>query len=293
MLDVARSLTELFASVEVAGRLHVRTVDDPAAEVVFNADEPAVLASVVKVHLVLEYARQVVAGQIEPTERVRIRPADQLGGAGTAGCQDEVEMSWRDLAWFAMALSDNTAADLLFRRVGLDNVRALAVQCGLPATRIEGGPRRLVQSMYDDLGVDNDAEFAKVFAALPAERRDGLSVLDPAATTSSPAREVTHLLSLIWRDQAGPAAACAMVRGLMQRQACWHRLAAAFDDDVAVAAKSGTLLNVRNEAGVITYPDGRRYAVAVLTTGASGPRRPDVDRVIGRAARLAVDVLRQ
>jgi beta-lactamase class A len=292
MRDVARSLTELFESVEVTGRLHVRTVDEPAADVAFGADEPAVLASVVKVHLVLEYARQVVAGQIEPTERVRVRQADQLGGAGTAGCHDEVEMSWRDLAWFAMALSDNTAADLLFRRVGVDNVRALAVQCGLHGTRIEGGPRRLVQSMYDDLGVDNDAEFAKLFAALPAERRNGLSALDPAATTSSPAREVTHLLSSIWRDEAGPAAACAMVRGLMQRQACWHRLAAAFDDDVAVAAKSGTLLNVRNEAGVITYPDGRRYAVAVLTAGASGLRRPDVDRVIGRAARLAVDALR-
>lgn len=293
MLDLERSLSDLFDSVGVVGRLHARDVDEPTAEVPFNADEPAVLASVVKVHLVLEYARQVIAGQIDPTERVRVRHTDQLGGAGTAGCQDEVEMSWRDLAWFALALSDNTAADLLFRRVGLDNVRALAVQCGLRGTRIEGSPRRLVQSMYDDLAVDDDAEFAKVFATLPSERLNSLAVLDPTATTSSPAREVTHLLSLIWRDKAGPPAACAMLRGLMQRQACWHRLAAAFDDHVAVAAKSGTLLNVRNEAGVITYPDGRRYAVAVLTVGASGLRRADVDEVIGRAARLAVERLRR
>jgi beta-lactamase class A len=292
MPDIERSLTDVFDSVGVTGRVHACEVETPSVEVAFNADQPAVLASVVKVHLVLEYARQVVAGQIDPTERVRVQRADQLGGAGTAGCQDEVEMSWRDLAWFALALSDNTAADLLFRRVGLDNVRALARQCGLHDTRIEGGPRRLMQALYDDLAVDNDAEFAKAFAALPAARLNTLAVLDPAATTSAPAREITHLLSLIWRDEAGPATACAMVRGLMQRQACWHRLAAAFDDDVAVAAKSGTLLNVRNEAGVVTYPDGRRYAVAVFTAGAAGLRRTDVDQVIGRAGRLAVEALR-
>lgn len=291
MSGIDGALAELFATVGVAGRLHVRDVDAPAVEVGLRADEPAVLASVIKIHLVLEYARQAAAGQLDPTERVRVRRPDQLGGAGTAGCQDEVEMSWRDLAWFALALSDNTAADLLFRRVGLDNVRALAAECGLAATRVEGGPRQLVRSMFDDLGVDDDAGFAKVFATLPAERLATLTVLDPARTNAASPRDVTRLLSMIWRDEAGSPAACATVRTLMGRQACWHRLAAAFDDTVAVAAKSGTLLDVRNEAGVVTYPDGTRYAVAVFTSGASGPRRGDVDRVIGDAARLAVDAL--
>jgi beta-lactamase class A len=103
---------------------------------------------------------------------------------------------------------------------------------------------------------------------------------------------MTGLLSLIWRDRAGPAAACAQVRQLMSRQASWHRLAAGFGDEVAVAAKSGTILGVRNEVGVASYPDGRRYAVAVFTNGGWGARRPDVDAAIGRAARLAVDLLR-
>jgi beta-lactamase class A len=44
---------------------------------------------------------------------------------------------------------------------------------------------------------------------------------------------------------------------------------------------------------VLTYPDERRYAVAVFTRADSlAQRQPAVDASIGRAARLAVDHLR-
>jgi beta-lactamase class A len=285
-------LVSVFAAAGVTGRLHVSDVDDPAREVCLGADEPVVLASVFKILLVLEFARQVAAGQLDPLERVRVRRSDQLGGAGTAGCRDDVDMSLRDLAAFATGLSDNTAADLVLRRVGLDTVRALAAQLGLGSTRIAGGPRQLLESMFADVGAADAARFAEVFPTLPDAEVRRMAVLDPARTTASTPREITRLLTLIWRDEAGPPEACAMVRELMNRQACWHRLAAAFDDDVAVAAKSGSILTVRNEAGVVSCSDGRRYAVAVFTTGGTGPRRPDVDAAIGRAARLAVDRLR-
>ena len=65
------------------------------------------------------------------------------------------------------------------------------------------------------------------------------------------------------------------------------------DAEVRIAAKTGTLPAVRNEAGVLTYPDGHRYAVAVFTHAESlAERQPAVDAAIGRTARLAVDHLR-
>jgi beta-lactamase class A len=282
-----------FAAVGVTGRLHVRDVEDESAEVSLGADELVVLASVFKVLLVVEYARQVVAGQLDPAERVRVGAADRLGGLGTAACQDDVDISWRDLAMFAMSLSDNTAADLLFRRVGPDTVQALAAELGLGSIRITGGPRRQMELMFADLGVTDEAEFAEAFPTLSVQQLARLTVLDPLGTTAAATpRDMTRLLSLIWRDRAGAAAACAQVRELMSRQASWHRLAAGFGEEVAVAAKSGTILGVRNEIGVASYPDGHRYALAVFTSGGWGARRPDVDAAIGRAARRAVDQLR-
>jgi beta-lactamase class A len=262
-------------------------------EVAVRADEQVVIASIFKVLLVLEFARQVAAGQLDPGERVLVRAADRLGGWGLAGCADDAEVSLRDLAYFAMSVSDNTAADLLLRRVGADVLPMLAAELGLPRTRILGGPRQLVETMLADVGARTEAEFARIFPTMSAERIRAMRVFDPAHTTSSTAREITRLLGLVWRDEAGPGAACEMVRDWMSRQLSWTRLASGFPPGVRVAAKTGTLPGLHLEAGVAEYPDGGRYAIAVFARSERlAVRRIDVDLAMGEAARIAVEALR-
>ncbi|WP_432586913.1 serine hydrolase [Streptomyces sp. HD1123-B1] len=287
-----RRITELFAAVDAEVRLHAVDLDDTRRELAVGADEQVVLASVFKILLVLEFARQADAGQLDPRERVRVTAADQLGGWGTAGCADDVEMSLRDLAYFTMTVSDNAAADALLRRVGVDTVRLLAAELGLERTRITGGPRWQLETMIEDAGAADAAEFAARYPALDAGRLSRFRALDPHRTTSATARDITTLLRLIWQDRAGSPAACARVRELMSQQIFRQRLARGFPDEVLIAAKTGTLPGLHNEAGVVHRPDGRRYAVAVFARTA-GPawRSSAVDRAIGRAARLAVDSL--
>lgn len=79
----------------------------------------------------------------------------------------------------------------------------------------------------------------------------------------------------------------------MAQQIWPHRLTAGFDSGVRVSGKTGTLPGVRNEIGAVTYPDGNQYAVAVFTRSESlALHLPDVDRAIGRAARIAIDSIR-
>ena len=138
---------EIFDDVGVDAHLHAVDVDS-GREVGTGADEQVVLASVFKILVVLELARQAVAGQLDLTERVLVRAEDRLGGWGTAGCADDVELSLRDLAHFTMSISDNTAADLLLRRIGPDVVALLAAELGLTRTRVIGGPRQVLESMF-------------------------------------------------------------------------------------------------------------------------------------------------
>lgn len=289
-----KRIAEVFAAADAEGRLHAVDIDAPGRELGLGVDDQVVIASVFKILLVLEFARQAGAGQLDPRERVVITAPDRLGGWGTAGCADDVEMSLRDLAYFALSVSDNSAADALMRRIGLDTVRLLAAELGLGRTRIVGGPRELLESVFEDAGATDEAEFAAVYPTLTFERLRRFRVLDPRHTTSSTPRDITTLLGLIWRDRAGSPAACALVRELMSRQVFRQRLASGFPDDVLVAAKTGTLPSLHIEAGVVRYPDGGRYAVAVFArTASAAAARTAVDAAIGRAARLAVDALRR
>lgn len=126
--------------------------------------------------------------------------------------------------------------------------------------------------------------------------------LDPATATRTTAGETARLLRMVWRDEAGPPPVCARVRALMAGQVSRTRIAAGFpsgdgaasDPVVGVAAKSGSLVGVvRNEAGVVTDPGGRSFAVAVFTV-ADRPheRAADIDTAIGAAAATAVGHLR-
>ncbi|GAA3964229.1 serine hydrolase [Thermobifida alba] len=291
-METHERIAALFDRVGVEGRLHAVDLAT-GAEVGLRADDQVVIASMFKVLVLLEFARQVVAGQVDPAERVVVTRADRLGGWGTAGCVDDAELSLRDLAYFMMSVSDNTAADLLLRRIGLDTVQLLAAELGLARTRIVGGPRQVLETMFADVGARDDAEFARLFPALPPERVRAMRVLDPAHTTSSTPRELTRLLTLVWEDEAGPAEACAMVRALMSRQIFWTRIASGFDEAVRVSAKTGTLPSLHMECGVVEYPDGGRYALAVFARSRRlDLRRLDVDLTVGRAARTAVDALR-
>ncbi|MFR9727260.1 serine hydrolase [Streptomyces sp. MS19] len=276
-------------------RLHVRDIDREGggAETGSGADEQVVIASILKVLLVLEFARQVAAGQLDPAERVVARAPDRLGGWGLADCADDVELSLRDLAYFSLSMSDNTAADLLLRRVGPDLLPVLAAELGMARTRVRGGPREVLESMFADVGVRDAAEFAAAYPALPDARRRALRVFDPERTTSSTPRDVTRLMALLWRDEAGPPEACALVRRLMARQMAWTRLRAAFPPEVGVTGKTGTLPGLHMEAGVVVYPDGGRYAVAVFGAARDWDARSlDVDLALGRAAREAVERVR-
>jgi beta-lactamase class A len=298
---IDEQIRRVFAGAGAEGQLHALPVHARGAagagagarEVAVGADEPVVIASIFKVLLVLEFARQVVAGQLDPRERVRVTAADRLGGWGTAGCLDDVELSLRDLAHFAMSVSDNSAADLLLARVGLDTVRLLAAELGLERTRIVGGPRDLLESMLAEVGARDEREFAVRYPALPDDRKRRLGVLDPRHTTASTPREITRLLGMVWSDAAGPPEACAFVRDLMGRQVFRHRLVSGFPDDVTVAAKTGTLPGLHMEAGVARYPDGACYAIAVFArTHDLTSSRATVDAAIGRAGGLAVAFLR-
>ncbi|MEU2724467.1 serine hydrolase [Streptomyces smyrnaeus] len=277
-----------FAEAGVTGWLHAVDIDS-GAQVDAGADHPVVTASVHKVCVLVALHQQAEKGRLELTEQAECPPDGRTPGpTGLSAMLDPARVSLRDAAYLMMAVSDNTAADLLLRRVGLEAVNATTRRLGLTRTHAVQTFGEFVATLKEDTGHAGPQALAdpRVLARLRA--------LDPASTNRSTPRDMTRLLAAVWRDEACAPQHSAAIRRLLSLQVWPHRLASGFPfDDVHVAGKTGSAPTLRNEVGVVEYPDRGRYAVAVFTRAASPAAiLPAADAVIGTAAHLAVDALR-
>jgi beta-lactamase class A len=286
--DALARIRAAFAEAGVTGRLHALDIDS-GAQLDAGADEPVCTASVHKLCLLVALHDLAAAGRLDLTEQVDCPPPDRTAGpTGLAAMLDPVRMSLRDAAYLMMAVSDNAAADLLLGRVGLDAVNRTTARLGLSRTHAVHTFGEMLATIKEDAGPGG----ARALADPHVITR--LRALDPARTNRSTPRDMTRLLGAVWRDEACPPEHGAAIRRLLALQVWPHRLASGFPfDDVHVAGKTGSLPTVRNEVGVVEYPDGGRYAVAVFTrTASTAATLPAADAVIGTAARMAVDALR-
>lgn len=276
-------ITAAFADAGVTGQLHALDIDSGAA-VSVAATQPGPTASLHKVCLLATLYREAASGRLDRTRRIEIPASARTPGlSGIAVMRDTVSLSLRDLATLVVAVSDNAAADVLWQEVGMETVNRTMAALGLAGTVA-------VHTMADIRDLLADERAARTEPAVLSD----ISVLDPARTNRSTPHELTALFAAIWRDEVCTGELAAELRSLLGVQAWTHRLASGFPfDDVRVSGKTATLPTLRHEAGVVEYPDGGRYAVAVFTRAASTAAvLPAADAVIGTAARIAVDALR-
>jgi beta-lactamase class A len=296
-MDVSDEIDATFHAVGARGFLHAREVDptpDATREIGLDADHPVSAASVIKIVFAVAFARAVANGRLDPRQRVEVPAELRLGGSGTAGFADAPLVSLRDLARLMMTVSDNAATDLIYARVGAGAVTELLTDLGLTGTHVRSDMTSAHRRVAAELGFPDTSDFDARLAAADPRAVEALAWVDPARANATTPRDMTSLLSAIWTDRAGPPAACAWVRDAMASQENTQRIASGFDHPVITAGKTGTIPFVRNEAAVVSYPDGRRFAVAVFTRSDSpADRNPAIDGAIGQAARLAVEALRR
>jgi beta-lactamase class A len=131
----------------VAWSLCVRDLGSGA--VLASVDAAAVLpiASVGKLFLLAEVARRIEAGELASGERLARTRADGAADSGLWQHLAVEELTAGDLATLVGAVSDNLAANVLLRRVGLERVQATTRALGLRASalhdrvRDERGPQ--------------------------------------------------------------------------------------------------------------------------------------------------------
>ena len=203
------------------------------ATVELRPDEVFPTASSIKLAVLYELFRQAEEGRLDLEEITR-PPLPRVHGSGILqDLSDDVSLTWRDLAVLMHVLSDNEAANVLIRRVGIDAVNRRLDTLALPRTRLR-------RQMMD----------------LDAARRGEENVSTP--------REMVRLAELLARGEglsAPRATDLLAVASLPDSGSSFRR---SLPEGVRAVNKAGELEGVRCDAGWVDVP-GRPYSAAIMT----------------------------
>lgn len=234
---------------------------DDAGSFSLSGDEIVPIASMYKVVLALEVADQFVRGDLDAAQPHRVTvDLHSPGGAGLNQFAHTATVTARDLLYLSLALSDNTASDILLAEVGLESLHRRADMLGLDTIQVTGSCQTLLRDAGADFGYPSDlAAIAADWA--PRTDSDDL-VLD--RTTRGSVADLARLMTLLASDDAAAPEACRTVLDMMTRQVWTARFAAAFPSaSWSVASKTGTLSPWRGECGIVTDSAGSKLAIAV------------------------------
>lgn len=264
------------------------------AELGFAVDLPLPMASVVKVPIALVACDLIAAGELDPALPVRVDPAVATPGpTGLATFRYPATLALHDLLALMLSVSDNAAGDAVVDLIGLDAIQRRLRDWDCAGVLV----RHRLRALYDSVAMLANDDLAVALELAVRSGRGGdhpLPVLDVAAANTGTARGLVDLLARIWTDRISVPAATAELRGLLGRQVFRHRLAGELDvDGNRLHGKTGTMLNLRHEIGVVETDTGEVIVIAALTRSeVPAFAQPEVEHAIATAARAAVDLLR-
>ena len=199
-----------------------------------HADEVFAQASSIKITVLAELYRQAQQGKLKLTDLYTVQASDLVPDSDIMGglTPGVTRVTLRDLATMMVAVSDNSAANVLIDRVGMDNVNAMLDSLGLAHTRLR---RKMM-----------DLDGAK-------QGRENIST----------PREMMMLLDSIYHGKLlNKETAADFFKMLGTNKNSW--IPRDLPAEVKVANKEGSLEAVRNDSGIV-FVDGRPYVICVMT----------------------------
>ncbi|MEU0842068.1 serine hydrolase [Streptomyces sp. NPDC005962] len=256
-------------------------------------------ASLVKVPLALATAERVRRGELDGATMLDVTPGriTTPGPTGLSRFRHPARVAVDDLLYLSTCLSDSTAADALFALTPPARVADLLHELGLRDITVRHTMGELSDTPVERFDAAQvDLAHALAIGAGTGGRGHRVPQLDTTRANTGSARSYVDLLQALWTtpSKVHPEVA-ERVRSLMAHNVLRHRLAPDFSSDATRwSSKTGTLLNLRHEVGVVEHADGQSFAIAVLTESeVPASVQPGAEAVMSQVARTLRDHLRQ
>lgn len=264
------TIQQVTRSVNATWGIYIKCLET-GEEVAMNADRQMDTMSVIKIPLMAEAFRQIEAGKFALGDRVTLTEAAKRPGTGIIRSLDPgVQLTMKDLLTLMIIVSDNTATDLVFDKVGgTEPVNRLMDSWGLGSVRATGTADRWFQA----LRVAGSAETFHREARTPF----GLS---------SP-RDMGRLLEKLEKGEAVSKTASDQMLRIMRGQVYSSRLPR-YVAGFTIPHKTGDFLPyIGNDVGILESPS--RHVVISIFTAKHFGAGANLEDAIGRVAQLTAN----
>ncbi|MER6669124.1 serine hydrolase [Amycolatopsis japonica] len=255
-------------------------------------------ASLVKIPLAAATLERIRRGELDGSAALDVEPgrATAPGPTGLTRFRHPARVAIDDLLYLTTAISDETAADALFALTPPAEVTRMTRDWGItgitarhPAADLSDTPAE----RFDPA----DVHLAHALAINAGTAGQGHPVpqLDVTRASSGSARAFVNLLEALWKPSKVDEQVAARVRELMGLNLLRQRLSPDFVSDATKwSSKTGTVLNLRHEVGVVEHADGGMFAIAALTESqVPAAIQPEAEVLMARVARELRDHLRE
>ena len=217
-------------------------------------DEVFAQASSIKIAVLGDLYLQAEQGKLKLTDLYTVQSSDLVPDSDIMGglTPGVTRLTLRDLATMMVAVSDNSATNVLIDRVGMPNINAMLDSLGLTHTRLR---RKMM-----------DLQAAK-------EGRENIST----------PREMMTLLDAVYHGKVlNKESTAAFFEMLGTNKDSW--IPRDLPADIKIANKPGSLEAVRNDSGVV-FVEGRPYVICIMTSFLRNER--DGEEAISRVSLAA------
>jgi beta-lactamase class A len=212
-------------------------------------------ASTVKIPIMIEFYRQIDAGTVSLDDVRPLLDDDRTPGSGVLQhFRAGVALTLGDLCTLMIAISDNTATNLLLDLVGMDRI---------------AGTMRSLGMMDSEIG-------RRMLGRLPTEQE--------GENWATPLDYATALMAITGGTAASPAG-CEQMLTMLERQTGTRRVTRYVPVGVRCGSKPGSLLGVTNDVGFVQTADGTLVVSVFCEDLAS---EEEAERVIAEIAREAM-----
>ena len=237
----------------------------------YNAHSRLVMHSVFTFPIAMTVLHLVDKGKYKLDEKIKLRKRDMLPAKMYSPLRDKypdgAELPLSDILGYMVSLSDNTACDYLLKKIG--------------------GPH-VVEDYIKSLGVTS--------IAVTASESDMASAWEVQYTNWAKPADLVQLLDIFYQGKAlSKTSNDFLMKIMLATTTGSKRLKGLLPAEAVVAHKTGTsptnsegLSPATNDVGIITLPNGKHIAIAVLVCNSKADEAAR-DEVIAKIAKAAWD----